>query len=838
MRCATLNKVTKVLLNQIKRKYKFASEPLRARLRSEHVNKVTKYAEYYKKNKVVPTHIVYQSRDGQSMTDSPYAVFLQLLKNEQYNGFTHFWVVDTEQKKDTFERKYHHYDNVQFVVKESDEYLHVLTTAKYLINNATFPGYFAKKEEQVYVNTWHGTPIKAMGLDIEDNLLGSQNVIRNFLSSDILVSPNAHTTSIFNRAFSLEGLYNGRLMEMGYPRIDLTLNSQRENVVRDLSSEGIRVDERKVLLFAPTWRGEDVNNPEDSIENIYQMVMGLKDNTSYQVLVKVHPFAYEMALQHKGILPYLVPDTFDTNELLSVVDLLVTDYSSIFFDYLVTDNPIIFYAPDYEDYKRNRGLYIDVDALPGPSVDNLQDLIVQVHKAENNTLNYQDNYANFKKLYVSYDDGHVTEKLIEAMFSNQKVEAQSTKEHILMYPGGMKNNGITTSAINLLENLDYDKYDVTIFLNQTTNDEILNNLANVNDNVRIILRKGPLLATTKETYQNTFVKNRGIQSQLEKTLYPTAVYEREFRKIFGNATFDYVIDFSGYSMFWSKILLGTKSKKKLIFLHSDIQSDMNRTVNGKRPHYVNLKGVISMYPQFDYLVSVSEETSKLNMHNLSQPNISRKFTSAMNTINITRIEKLKNDENGFFINHDKKVLAILQNNQIKGIEFNDDDFKVMAMGRLSPEKGFDILIKGFKDVARQNPNAKLYILGEGPLRKELQNLIRSLKLDNHVYLVGQKSNPFNIMKQCDLFVLSSHYEGQSMVLLEAMTIGTKVLASDIPANRYVLDSGKYGMLVENTPENVGRGILEFMNNEVPTYEKFDVQAHNAQALAQFYKLLR
>lgn len=833
-----MNKVTKVLLNQVKRKYKFASEPLRERLRSTYVDKVTKYAAYYKKNSVVSTHILYQSRDGKSMTDSPYAVFLHLLEHPEYQSYTHFWVLDDEEKKSAFEKQYAQYSNVQFIVKESDEYLHVLTTAKYILNNSTFPAYFTKKENQVYVNTWHGTPIKAMGLDVEDNLLGSQNVIKNFLSSDILVSPNAHTTSIFKKAFALEGLYNGQLMEIGYPRIDLTINSQREMVIKDLKSQGIHIGEQKVLLFAPTWRGQDVHQPEDSIESIYQMIMELKAHTNYQVLVKVHPFAYELALEHQKILPYLIPDTFDTNELLSVVDLLVTDYSSIFFDYLVTDNPIIFYAPDYEAYKSNRGLYIDVDALPGPSVDNLEDLIVQVKKAENNALDYDKNYQTFKKEYVAHEDGRVTEKIVQAMFYSQKVEEPKTKERILMYPGGMKNNGITTSAINLLENIDYDKYDVTIFLGHTTNDEVLNNLQRVNENVRIILRKTPLIATTKEKYQNTFVKNRGVQSNLEKTLYPQAVYEREFRKVFGNAKFDYVIDFSGYSMFWSKILLGTESKKKLIFLHSDIQSDMNRTVNGKRPHYVNLKGVISMYPRFDYLVSVSEETSKLNIRNLSQPNTSKKFTSAMNTINIKRIETLMDDENDFFINHDQKVLAILQNNQIKGIEFNDKDFKVMAMGRLSPEKGFDILITGFKAVVQQNPEAKLYILGEGPLRKELQNLIKSLHLENNVYLVGQKGNPFNIMKQCDLFVLSSHYEGQSMVLLEALTIGTNVLASDIPANRYVLDSGKYGMLVNNTPKRVGAGILQFMNDEAPSYQKFDAHQHNEQALKQFYRLLQ
>ncbi|PTI80743.1 teichoic acid biosynthesis protein [Staphylococcus xylosus] len=832
-----MSKVSKVLLNQINRKYKFIAEPLKAKTRSPYVSKTTKYAKYYKQNKVKSTNILYQSRDGKSMTDSPYAVFLYLLNSEKHRHFMHFWVVDSSEKKLEFEKEFKHKDNVKFVVKESDDYLQILTSAKYILNNSTFPAYFTKKESQIYVNTWHGTPIKAMGLDIEDNLLGSQNSIKNFLSSDILVSPNSYTTSIFKRAFALDGLYNGELLEIGYPRIDLTINSDQEKVFKDLKDNDINLSDRKVMLFAPTWRGQNVNKPEDSIENVYHTVMELKKRTNYQVLVKVHPFAYKIALKHKKLAPFLIPDTFDTNELLSVVDLLVTDYSSIFFDYLVTDNPIIFYTPDYEEYANDRGFYISSEELPGPSVHDLQNLVEQVQKAEQNSLNYTENYQIFKEKFTPYDDGNVTEKLVNSIFGEIKYGELNKKEKILIYPGGMKNNGITTSVINLLDNIDYDKYDVTIFLGHTNNDEILKNLKEVKDSVRIILRKGPLLATTIEKYQDTFIKNRGIKSILEKIIYPKAAFEREFRKIFGNSKFDYVVDFSGYSMFWSKILLGTESKKKLIYLHSDIKSDMNRTVNGKKPHYLNLKGVISLYYKFDYLVSVSEETRKINMRNLSITNTREKFNSAMNTININRINNLVHKENDFFMREGSKVLAILKDNQIKSIEFKEEDYKVMAMGRLSPEKGFDILINAFKGVVEQNSNAKLYILGEGPLKKSLENLINKLNLQENVYLVGQKSNPFNIMKKCDLFVLSSHYEGQSMVLLEALTIGTKVLASDIPANRYVLKYGDYGMLAENVPEMIEDGINSFINYNTPSYEVFDANSHNKKAMDQFYNML-
>lgn len=828
----------KKVINQVRRKIKFIAEPLKAKANSPYVGKTMKYADLYKSNKVNSNYILYQSRDGKSMTDSPYATFLYLINNEKYSGLLHIWVVDTKAKKDVYSDEYKKYKNVKFVIKESDEYLEFLTSSKYILNNSTFPAYFTKKESQIYVNTWHGTPLKHMGLDVENNLLGSQNIIKNFLSSDIIVSPNKHTTNVFKRAFKLEGIYEGNLLEIGYPRIDLTLGADKKEVLNKLKNCDVSIGDRQVLLFAPTWRGQDVNKPEDSIEEIYHMVMELKNSTNYQVLVKVHPFAYKIAMKYTQLKPFLIPDSFDTNELLSVVDLLVTDYSSIFFDYLVTDKPIIFYSQDYEEYENDRGFYISPEELPGPSVYDLDSLIDTVLNINNVSEKYIDNYKKFQNEYVPYENGKVTESLVKAMFKKDSIKNVSKKEKILIYPGGMRNNGITTSAINLLENIDYDKYDVTIFIGNTSNVEVLKNLEEVNDNARIILRKGPLLATTTEKYRDAFIKNRGLETVVTRILYPELAYQREFRKIFGNSNFDYVVDFSGYSMFWPKILLGTKSKKKIIYLHSDILSDMNRTVNGKKPHYINLKGVASLYHRFDHLVSVSEETKKINFKNLSTPYTCNKFTSSMNTINIKKINTLVEKDSDFLEVEKEKYLLINRDNEIERVQFNTDDYNVMAMGRLSPEKGFDILINAFKGIVEKNNKAKLFILGDGPLKLSLENLIKKLNLEDNVYLVGQKSNPFYIMKQCDLFVLSSHYEGQSMVLLEALTLNTNVLASDIPANRYVLKYGDYGMLSENTPESIEQGIYRFMCNNTPDYETFNSKEYNLTALNEFYSLLK
>ncbi|PNZ24335.1 teichoic acid biosynthesis protein, partial [Staphylococcus petrasii] len=451
------------IANQSKRKLKFISEPVKRQRKSAYTRKIMKYAKYYEDIKVDNHSILYQVRDGKSITDSPYAVFKHLSNNKKYNKYTHKWVVDSEETLNYYKQKLSKYRNVEFVIKESNDYLKALVECKYLFNNSTFPAYFIKKPNQVYINTWHGTPLKYMGLDIENGLRGSQNIIKNFLASDYLISPNPHTTEIFKKAFKLENIYGGEILEIGYPRIDLTLKTSPQTIIEELKAH-IKISDEKILLYCPTWRGEDVDNPEESLKNIVDEIEKLKNNLDYQVLVKVHPFIFKEANKNDQLKPYLIPDYFDTNEILSVVDLMVTDYSSIFFDYLVTDRPIIFYTPDYEDYKTSRGMYINSDELPGPVVHTIEKVIENIKNETYNSISVKNKYAHFKNTYTHLDNGEVTEQLVKSLFKNKITSSKPkkcNKKRVLIYPGGMKNNGITSSVINLLENIDYDKYDVT-----------------------------------------------------------------------------------------------------------------------------------------------------------------------------------------------------------------------------------------------------------------------------------------------------------------------------------------------------------------------------------------
>ncbi|WP_066065385.1 CDP-glycerol glycerophosphotransferase family protein [Neobacillus soli] len=1028
----------------LKRRIKFIIEPIYYYFRKAHRRRNFQYTRYFKKLKVLNNTILYESRDGKSLTDSPYAIFKYLLDNPDFKDFNHIWSVSSFEELKTVIGRYKGLKNVTFVKRNSKEYLKCLATCKYLINNSTFQSFFIPKKEQVYVNTWHGTPLKSMGFDIPGSPAHSQNVVRNFLSADYLLSPNEHTTNMFLNSYKLNGLYNGEIIQEGYPRIDLTLNTDQETFKSFLAGLALNLDKNKqTILYGPTWKGSNISKAKNDMFQIISDMTHLKAQVGeeYNLFIKVHPFLYEQAKQFDEIKDILIPDFVDTNELLSMVDLLITDYSSIFFDYLVTNKPVLFYIWDYDDYNEERGLYLADDELPGPTLFTIQEVAAAVQNILKIIEDYKPAYHAAQNRFTAYDDGKVTNRITGYIFNRSNAPLnvikplETGKKRILIYPGGMMNNGITSSFINLMDNIDFSKYDVSIFMKTPKTNEALNNVAKVNKQARFLFQNGTAVNSIFEVYRDKFVHNRGAHSYLTKRLYPEKAYKREFKRYFGRAQFDYCIDFSGYSLYWAKYLLASDAPKKICYMHNDIRTDSEKVINGRRPHRINLRGLFSVYHKFDKLVSVSAGTMELNKQHLTEYAEEFQFDYVMNSINPKKIlkdpredstgvlttletnqllsnevfkararinnpgdrfvwnrpEVLKGAEKltaaASFVDQDVAIIreartestdyykftiddrivgwlakdcfeilpdSILFEKQVNKLavvrHVNDHDiwsrpyetegtqmispakdfkgllvevnleartqqgmysrfsirgkligwiesaalytireydiknnakakleksmyktlnfrrykriapngmlpekdetekvvipepstqnYNFITMGRLSPEKGQDNLIKAFGKFQDDFQNSKLYILGEGPLRKDLESLIAELNLEESVYLMGQLDYPFTFMKKCDCFVLSSHYEGQPMVLLEAMTLGMKIIATDIVANRTVLEQGRYGLLVENSIAGLEQGLQQLARNEFDNkLDEFIPEEYNKKAMDTFYRVL-
>ena len=193
------------------------------------------------------------------------------------------------------------------------------------------------------------------------------------------------------------------------------------------------------------------------------------DTDKYQILLKPHQVVYKELVKSGMFSNSLIPAFIDTNELLSITDILISDYSSIFFDFLVTDRPIMFYIPDLEEYKDTRGLYMEPEKLPGPATDSLDKLSEMLANPYEAVKDWADNYRNAKEQFCPDDDGHVSERIVNAIFKNEYnhvkvVRPLQNKKKIFISLGRALQNGITHSFLSLLNNLNYDRFDVTAYL--------------------------------------------------------------------------------------------------------------------------------------------------------------------------------------------------------------------------------------------------------------------------------------------------------------------------------------------------------------------------------------
>ena len=161
---------------------------------------------------------------------------------------------------------------------------------------------------------------------------------------------------------------------------------------------------------------------------------------------------------------------------------------------------------------------------------------------------------------------------------------------------------------------------------------------------------------------------------------------------------------------------------------------------------------------------------------------------------------------------DKEDILSKQNENVSSIN-NDKVLKLITVGRLVEQKGYDRLLKVCNRLIKEdNIDFKLYILGEGPLKDNLQTYILENNLSENIYLCGFKKNPYKYINRCDLFVCSSRAEGFSLVIAESICIGTPVITTNCSGPNELLENGKYGMLVENNDESLYLGIKEILKN--------------------------
>ena len=305
------------------------------------------------------------------------------------------------------------------VFPDSRAYLAALGRAAYVVTNIGMPGYYRKRRGTKYLQTWHGTPLKRIALDIKGTpaFAGDERFfdrVRDDVTKwDALVSPNAFSTEIFRRAFG----YEGPILETGYPRNDLLTSPSAEGRRAAVRSALGVADDVTAVLYAPTWRDTRYFDLELDL-----VALGARFEGSHALLLRPHPHA-PVALdddQRSKVID--VSAHPDIRELLLAADVLVTDYSSVMFDFAVTRKPILFFTYDLADYRDiTRGFYFDFeDEAPGPLLATTEELADALADLEAVAARYAPSYDAFFERFCSLEDGAAAARVVETFFGGRE----------------------------------------------------------------------------------------------------------------------------------------------------------------------------------------------------------------------------------------------------------------------------------------------------------------------------------------------------------------------------------------------------------------------------------
>ena len=365
--------------------------------------------------KVLPINhriILFESNMGRNYTGNPKAIYEEMLGLGLDRSYRSYFILEDMDTKIP--------GTAKKIKRNRLRYFYYFAIAGIWISDTRFPRYIIKRPDTLYIQTWHGTPLKKLALDLDAVYMSGEtsleeykrNFYKNVQTWDYLISQNKYSTEIFRRAFGFEK----EILEIGYPRNDILFKkNKKEEIYKIKEMLGLPQDKR-VILYAPTWRDNEYYR-----NGIYKFNTGLdfpllmKELSEDTVWVVKYHYLIRDAIDwsdYEGFV-YDFDKDYDISLLYLVSDMLVTDYSSVMFDYSILKRPMLFYCYDLCEYKDTlRGFYFDfMNEAPGPVVETTEALIESIKAYDNE--NYKDKYEAFISKYNHADDGKAAGKVID-----------------------------------------------------------------------------------------------------------------------------------------------------------------------------------------------------------------------------------------------------------------------------------------------------------------------------------------------------------------------------------------------------------------------------------------
>lgn len=494
--------------------------------------------DYYYDSKIVPGRVVLMGL-GKNVRGSMQYILNELNHNDAFKDF-HIYVKtakDTEEIVKTYIRQ-NGWSRTEVVTPDS-VYMELIETAQFLLTEVYLTAAWVKKEGQMYINIWHGTPLKKLGL--AKNAKGKhKNGIQqsNFIDADYLLYPNDYTKKHMLESYKVADLMPGKVLKLGYPRTGGMLEaaqSDQTELRKMLAPNG-----EHIYAYMPTWKDYlkvdqvvaeskelldylDANLREDQIlyVNLHHRV---SDSLDYSQFKRIRQF----------------PPTVDSYKLLALTDALITDYSSVFYDYLALRRQIVLYCADYELYRKKRGTYMDLMELPFDKAVTPEEVLAAINRGKT-----YDDEAAYQE-FCAYDSVENAHKLCSLFLGTEdevvvEVIPKNKKKKVMIYSDALSECTETQWLRKTAENCaGSDTVELFISCNQ--------DMVNENkDSAYPLLNKVPVIGTTADYFPSAMGRTAKKLYESGKITIGQAMsiwkydYAAAVRRFLGRAAFDLAV---------------------------------------------------------------------------------------------------------------------------------------------------------------------------------------------------------------------------------------------------------------------------------------------------------
>lgn len=486
----------------------------------------------YLKESIDKNLFLLEAGQGKHLNGNVFAMLRCLETDDRWKHIIPCIAVLKENRQDIEQRlKQYGFAKTRILVRNSDAYKRVLATAGYLVTDNSFPTYMVKRKGQVYLNTWHGTPLKQLGRADIANSSSIGNVQKNFLAADYLLFPNKYTRDIMMKDYMMEKVFSGKTIICDYPRNDALFDEKKRVNVRNKHG----LEKKKVFAYMPTWRGTgrtaDVDRQiKDAEDTIRCIESGLgKDEVLF---VNFHFLIGDRLdySQFSNVKPF--PKDYETYDFLCACDVLISDYSSVMIDFAQTGRSVIMYMYDFDEYSRQKGFYFNICSLPFIKAVTVEEL----EKAIKSSLSENGGEYRLEERFSNPHRGVAAETVLKLMLEGDmgslEVDDYSRPNDIeLLYVGDL-NNQINCKLVDkyISELSDEEKSKVVIAFENEVEGSSIEFLKELDKKVDYLRMPGKGTMSRKERIALLLNRSYGLMEGTANTYYKRE-YERLFKYV-------------------------------------------------------------------------------------------------------------------------------------------------------------------------------------------------------------------------------------------------------------------------------------------------------------------